>query len=270
MEIEANTGNDGDVQFKPMRMSENIAELAQALSRAQGQMSHPAKNKTAKVTSAKGSYSYNYADLADCLDVIRKPLSDNGIAVVQIPCGGDGGVSITTRLIHQSGQWIEGTLFMPCADARPQSIGSAITYARRYSLSPMTGIASDDDDDGNLAQSNQAETTQRVRNSSQPKGASTARTNPVSESVKKMLEAFKAVKVGPEVLMAHVGIDDPSKFDENHMEYLKDLYTDVKHGRIKPEQILPIEGKRETKAVDSKPAQDRSGDALRQAFGTPK
>jgi hypothetical protein len=149
-----------------MRLSEKgIDELAKSLAAAQGQFSAAERAHIAKVTSKKGegsSYSYNYADLAAYLDVCREPLASNGLSFVQSVLVADAKATVTTLLLHQSGQWIEfDPLTITASDLMPQSIGSAITYARRYSLSAATGMASEADDDGNTAQGNNAETARR-------------------------------------------------------------------------------------------------------------
>lgn len=132
-----------------MKTSEGLADLAAALSKAQGELKHPAKKKTAKV----GTFSYRYADLADCIDVWRPVLEKHGLSLLQPTTNVPGAVVITTRLMHSSGQWVEDDgLTMPVGDNKPQTIGSAITYGRRYGGSAMVGISPDDDDDGGTAQ----------------------------------------------------------------------------------------------------------------------
>lgn len=132
-----------------IEMSEHINELAAALAKAQMQLKAVPKTKTAKVaTKAGGEYSYKYADLADAFDVCRTTLADNNLAVVQAPAQPDKGVcTVTTMLIHSSGQWMRSTLALDARDATPQSIGSVITYARRYGLAAMVGLVTDDDTD---------------------------------------------------------------------------------------------------------------------------
>lgn len=144
--------------------SPEIDQIATALAKAQGLAKHPKKTKTAKVQMKSGEkYQYNYADLVDVLDALKEPFAANGLAVIQMPYVDRSNPDVTcigviTRLIHASGQWIEGSLAMPVADAKPQSIGSAITYGRRYMLAPLGGIAADEDDDANLAQGEPAKT----------------------------------------------------------------------------------------------------------------
>lgn len=135
-----------------MQRSDQINELAVALAKAQALIKQPAKTRTATIKSDKGSYGYKYADLPDIIDAYRQPFSDNGLSIVQSVSTDDRRVAITTVLLHGSGQWIQDTLFMPVADNRPQAIGSAITYGRRYAISAMVGVAPDEDDDGHEAQ----------------------------------------------------------------------------------------------------------------------
>jgi len=124
--------------------SEQINELAGALTKAQGQMKGAAK-------SAENPYfKSKYADLSSCWDAIREPFSANGLSVVQLTEQSPDMVVVETILMHSSGQWIAGKLSMKPVKTDPQSIGSCLTYARRYGLCAITGIAPEDDD-GNHA-----------------------------------------------------------------------------------------------------------------------
>ncbi len=130
-----------------------LGSLAEALAKAQSKFTAVAKTKTAKVPmKSGGTYSYNYADLADIWDMIRGPLGETGIAVLQPVETTDNGVVVTTMLIHAgSGQSLSCRVAMPTFQAGAQGLGSAITYARRYGLGSMLGIVTDEDDDGALA-----------------------------------------------------------------------------------------------------------------------
>ena len=125
-----------------MITSENINELATALAAAQGELEDAGRDK-------KG-YGYSYADLAQVLQLARPVLSKHGLSVVQMPHNSDGGIALTTRLCHTSGQWIEDTLTLPLevgnGMSTAQGIGSIITYGRRYSLTAMVGITQEDND----------------------------------------------------------------------------------------------------------------------------
>jgi len=124
-----------------MKTSEQINELAAALAQAQGMMGNAVMNRI------NPHFKSKYADLAAIFDASRKPLSANGLAIVQTI---ENGV-LHTRLLHTSGQWIASEHPLPMS-GRPQEIGSALTYARRYSLSALIGIAADEDDDANAAE----------------------------------------------------------------------------------------------------------------------
>ena len=123
-----------------MMQSESIAELSTALAKAQSGMKAAVFNKT------NPHFKNKYADLTAVLDAIRKPLADNGLAITQTPEMRGEAFCLVTRLCHSSGQWIAGEYPLP-AQATPQQLGSALTYARRYSLSAIACIAADEDDD---------------------------------------------------------------------------------------------------------------------------
>lgn len=93
-------------------------------------------------------FKSDYATLSNILEGIKDPLIENGLTFVQFPDGVNG---LTTRLMHESGEWMEATYSMTPAKNDPQGLGSAITYQRRYSLGAVLGLNIDVDDDGNAA-----------------------------------------------------------------------------------------------------------------------
>lgn len=130
--------------------SAEIDKLATALSKAQGAM-EGAKRDAENPGFKRDGKNATYADLASVWDAIREPLSTNGLSVVQLPAVLEGGVEIETLMLHESGQYIRNVLWMPCGQTMtPHTIGSAITYGRRYGLMALCGIAPEDDD-GNAA-----------------------------------------------------------------------------------------------------------------------
>lgn len=132
-------------------VSQNIEKLALALARMQGSMGAIPKTKTAKIASKSGSsYTYQYADLADIQEATKKPLATNELSITQIFVKTEKGTIIQTLLIHSSGQWIKSELELKNHE-RVQELGSEITYLRRYAISSILGIVTDDDDDGKLA-----------------------------------------------------------------------------------------------------------------------
>lgn len=123
-----------------MRQSENIVDLAGALCKAQ------AKIEGAVKAVENTHFRSKYADLGAVWDAIREPLTSNGLAVVQLLRGVDRGVECETILMHTTGQFIAETLFMPSGKIDAQGYGSAATYARRFSLMALVGVAPVDDD----------------------------------------------------------------------------------------------------------------------------
>lgn len=127
-----------------VRRSPSVTALAGAMVKVQAEIEDPTKNKKADA----GKRQYTYADLPTVLDAVRPTLVKFDLAVVQLPCECNGGPALTTILIHKSGEWIETTICLRPGDNSPQSVGSALTYARRYALLSLCGVAADDDDDG--------------------------------------------------------------------------------------------------------------------------
>lgn len=149
----------GFMQDSPIRSSQTMGKLAGALASAQAEFPAISKERTANVQSRKGeesSYSYAYADLADVLSAVRPHLAKNGLAIMQ-PMTWDVSPRLITRLVHSSGEWIESE-YRLAEYERPQDMGSAITYARRYALTALLGIAAEEDDDGARAQHGQQRT----------------------------------------------------------------------------------------------------------------
>jgi len=118
-----------------MKMSESIKELASALSKAQGQI------KGALKDSANPFFKSKYADLSSVVEAIREAWSSNGLSYVQCVESSDKSeVSIETVILHSSGEWMAcGVLSLPVSKHDAQGFGSAMTYARRYSLSAAAG-----------------------------------------------------------------------------------------------------------------------------------
>ena len=127
-----------------MLKSENINELGSALAKAQGAIEGALKD------TANPFFKTKYADLSSVWDACRQQLTVNGLSIVQTPTEAESGIGVETMLIHSSGQWLSNTFTMPVSKADAQGVGSAITYARRYALAAMVGVAPEDDD-GNAA-----------------------------------------------------------------------------------------------------------------------
>jgi len=127
-----------------MKTSDNIEKLAGALCQAQSAMTG------AKKGANNPFFKSNYSDLAMVIEAINQPFSDNGLCFVQGAEMNENRVSVVTRIIHISGQWIESETQLPPTKNDAQGVGSAISYAKRYGLQALAGVPSVDDD-GNQA-----------------------------------------------------------------------------------------------------------------------
>ena len=164
-----------------MKMSDSIAQLAEALSKAQGQIDAASKG------AVNPHFKSKYADLNALREVIREPLAVNDLSVVQLPRFSDKEVEVETMLLHKSGEFIAETLRMPVGQQTAQAVGSALTYCRRYSLSAILNLAADDDD-GNAA-------TQQA-----PQAAQAPRPDFAKVAVKLGKEALQAAEKGSDSL----------------------------------------------------------------------
>jgi hypothetical protein len=128
-----------------------------------------------------------YADLAAIIDVIREPLSSNGLAIFQSIETDAGDVVITTLLSHTSGQWVETALRLKPTKNDPQGVASAATYGRRIGLQSLVGVAADTDDDGNAASA-----TNSPKAAAEPK----AKTQEIDDLRQKMLIESEVLALG--------------------------------------------------------------------------
>lgn len=128
-----------------MNQSENINELASALSKAQGEMQAAIKD------SINPFFKSKYADLGSVWDAARPVLSKNGLCIMQTTEMLADKLVMVTTLAHTSGQWMKSCLPLNPSKNDSQGIGAAITYLRRYSLSALVGVVCDNDDDGETA-----------------------------------------------------------------------------------------------------------------------
>src|ERR1700719_2187393 len=151
------------------RSSESIACLAAALAKAQAELTNPEKSLVATIRPdgpGEAQRSFRYAPLSSGLDIVRKTLGQHEIAIVQTTAIDQtaGIVNLTTVLAHSSGDWIASDWpVCPIAETeRPHRMGAALTYARRYALFTLVGIAGEDDLDapdliGTVPQTEKAE-----------------------------------------------------------------------------------------------------------------
>src|SRR5882672_8927065 len=134
------------------RSSESIGAIASALAKAQSELTNPEKSLVATIRSPfprEGDRTFRYASLSSGLDLVRKALGKHEIATVQTTSidQESGLIRLTTVLAHSSGEWVSSDwpVCPVCETAAPHKMGAALTYARRYALFTLVGIAGEDD-----------------------------------------------------------------------------------------------------------------------------
>ena len=217
-----------------MERSEQIDQLATALSKFQGSLEQPKLNSTVKVkTRTGGEYSFKYADLSECKAAAKKPLSENGLAVTQLI---EDDYSLLTVLMHSSGQWISSRVKMPISEPGAQAIGSAITYAKRYAFCAILGIVADDDEDGNLSQGNTAQKqTQQKATAKQPAKQQTSGKRNFDLKLCENKEFFPKIhgyeeqaKQQGKPFSLRTFLEGIYKIDESALHHVEDLYSEYK------------------------------------------
>lgn len=194
-----------------MRTSEQINELAAALAKAQAEM------KNAKLNKVNPHFKSRYADLAEIRDTVTPALAKHGLAIINAVDPVDGGIHVVGRLVHTSGQWVESRF--PIGYDKPQTMGGAITYGRRYNQSALTNIAADDDDDAESAQ-NRPIAMPSVNGTP---GASKAGSRPAYEKMISSIRSTPTLRALDDWYKANVADIDklPSEWlDELRMEYV--------------------------------------------------
>jgi ERF superfamily protein len=172
----------------PFACSAEFATILGALALAQKTITGAAKDKN------NPHFGQAYADLGSIWEACRDALTSNDIAVVQLPSVANGKVSVITVLGHKSGQWISSTLDMTPQQNTPQAVGSAITYARKYALAAMAGVAPEDDD-GNAASAQPTNGKQQPakREARQPEPDATHKQDPIKVVKAEVPEEVQAI-----------------------------------------------------------------------------
>ena len=164
-----------------MNKSESIAELAKALAAFQGEVKQPMKDRDNPFFKSK------YVPLENVVEAITNIAPKHGLSFIQYPINQESKVGIVTILMHSSGEYLETQpIFAKPAKDDAQATGSVITYLKRYALSAVFGITSDEDDDGNAA-TNQ---TKQQNNQQQQRQQSSNAPNLLSEPQKKKLNVL--------------------------------------------------------------------------------
>jgi hypothetical protein len=145
--------------------SEQINELAAALSKAQSEA------KSAAKSASNPHFRSNYAPLHEYMEVVATCFCKHGLSVIHMPHTVDGRLMLHSRILHSSGQWMGCTLPVAVDEKRTgaQAIGSALTYMKRYALGCLTGIAdANEDDDGEAASCHEVQVKVESKNNSSP------------------------------------------------------------------------------------------------------
>jgi len=175
-----------------MQTSESIMKISPAILAAQRSIKFAAKDAT------NLHFKNKYADLSSVVEAVKDALNNEGIAFIQSGSPAtDGCLHLTTRLLHESGEWLQDTLVMPLPKQDPQGYGSAMTYARRYALAAITGLYQDDDDgnqgsgvgDKAAKPAARSSANKAAAESAEPEGAALA-----------MLEQLKSAATVPELV----------------------------------------------------------------------
>jgi hypothetical protein len=163
--------------------SDNIADLAASLAKAQSEMGAVHKDQDNPYFRSK------FAGLSTVWEAVRPALTKNGLSIVQMPGSDERGYFVQTQLLHSSGQWIRSTTYMKPAKEDPQGIGSLISYARRYALQAMVMACPDDDDGeaamGRTATQKPAEAPKPAAKAETPKAKAVKATEPAKETEEK-------------------------------------------------------------------------------------
>lgn len=220
----------GEIPADPKR----LPKLAAALAKAQAEIENAEKNSTAELVfkdkegNPKAREKVRYADLASVFNAVRGPLSKHELAIAQFVVNDMNGTTVTTRLMHSSGEYLENVIWLPVALKTPQGYGSAITYARRYGLQTLVGLAAEEDDDAHgagvpsLAQQTPGMTgaqraAQRVKEHQQkqpPPAAKKERPKTGTEVVEQQRADLLADTVGEEPEQPPPATPPPPKQDE--------------------------------------------------------
>lgn len=239
--------------------------LAAALAAFQSELPTIKKGNTADVNSAKGSYSYQYADLADISPLVMPLLGKNGLAFTSRPTLVGSDFVLHYMLTHESGETLEGEYPLPDPTIPAQQLGAAITYARRYALCSVTGVApgGDDDDAASNPSAPARKTSSRKAPAAKPTAPSFAKTNWAAEiadadDVEQLRTVHTKVTEAGEMGL----LLDP-KF-QTHLDGLVELW-----GLAKPNGPVPVGGAiaavraaMEAKAAGgSLPGEDENGPA---------
>jgi hypothetical protein len=189
--------------------SEQINDLAAALSKAQGEM------PTAKFNSTNKFLGNKYADLGAVIEASRPVLVKHGLSVSQLVIGNGEFIGVETILLHSSGQWISSVVTLPAGDEKGKSMaqvaGSIVSYLRRYALSAILGIYADEDSDGNQGQRKQEQKPAAKIEIEYPAELAVVTNSKGTPYVELDSEALGKMQIGIRKALSDTGMSDDDK-----------------------------------------------------------
>lgn len=215
----------GNTYFAPnilgMSGSEKIEALAKALVKFQKDM------PSVKKDSENPYFKNRYASLAAIIDAIKEPMAKHGLSYSQFPVGED---ELETILMHESGEYLRARMKMTPTDRKPQSVGSALTYARRYALGAILGLSTEEDDDANEASRTPRMESYRVEKREPPKEFS--KKDQIKNYLKQLGHDPKTIAEANKLLKELTGI---SYIEANYDDIIAALWDKVEEARLREE-----------------------------------
>jgi len=189
-----------------MRQSEEIDKISKALLVAQKRLT------IAKKDESNAFLKNKFASLVSVIKAVKGPLNDAGITFIQPPVTLDDKSGVVTRLVHESGQWLEATLLMPLPKQDPQAVGSAVSYARRYCLMSWLGIPQADDD-AELAMPERKSTKKKAK--ATPKHAAATKALNATKSMDELKSIWVTFDEATRTALTDLKNELKDKFDES-------------------------------------------------------
>lgn len=209
-----------------MKKSESISELAKAFAKTQQEMKQPLKN------AENPFFNSTYVPLENVAQSITDVATKNGLSYSQEPTVIDGVVSVTTLVMHSSGEWIEYEPLRLKPDKNNiQGCGSAITYAKRYALSAIFGITSDKDDDGNGAVNYEQVNNQRSQKRPAQKSELSAKANKLFSQLIDLGQTQEDIAAYVKDFMDQKGLEKSTEAKTAAMEQMKNDILKAKENR---------------------------------------
>ncbi len=224
-----------------MNKSESIKEITAALAKAQ--VAFKPIKKTEKVdftTKAGGRKKYNYAPLDEVIEATKAALSANSLAITQLTYVQGDSIVLETLLLHSSGEWLSSELYVGKKDQAPQDEGSALTYKRRYGMSAILGVASEEDDDAEGAMGRDPKPIVKLKVNTPQKQDETIEPDQITgDQYKKILALLTEKGIPPARVGTYIGIAFKKQKSQNLTQSeASQLFEDIEAGKLDKE--VPI------------------------------